>query len=231
MYPIHYKMKKKGWMIVIKAVIFDLDNTLLDRDASVEKFIENQYDRLFLNHTSLDKQQYITRFIQLDNKGYTWKDKVYQQLVEEFLIEEFTWEQLLEDYISNFKNHCIRYPSLHELLTTLKNKNYQLGIISNGFGQFQLDNIIALKIQPFFDCILISEWEGIKKPDERIFHQAASLLNVLPNECLFVGDHIINDVEGAKNAGMKALWKNNELVLDDNREQIVDLMEILEHIN
>ncbi|PIB55720.1 L-2-haloalkanoic acid dehalogenase, partial [Pseudomonas sp. 2995-3] len=83
--------------------LFDLDGTLLNRDASVQNFIDKQYDRLnqFVGHIS--KDVYMARFIELDQRGYVWKDKVYQQLVEEFQIAEFTWEDLLEDYLREFK--------------------------------------------------------------------------------------------------------------------------------
>lgn len=83
---------------MIKAVIFDLDGTLLNRDESVRKFIDNQYERLNKWVGHIPKEKYITRFIELDNRGYVWKDKVYQQLVGELDITEIPWEGLLQDY-------------------------------------------------------------------------------------------------------------------------------------
>ncbi|MDR6123943.1 FMN phosphatase YigB (HAD superfamily) [Bacillus sp. SLBN-46] len=65
---------------MIKAALFDLDGTLLNRDASVQKFLLNQYERLnnWLGH--IQKKQYISRFTELECRGYVWKDKVYQQV-------------------------------------------------------------------------------------------------------------------------------------------------------
>lgn len=60
-----------------------------------------------------------------------------------------------------------------------------------------------------FEVILVSEWEGIKKPDPQIFKQASEQLNVSPKECIFVGDHPVNDVKAARNVGMKGIWKRN----------------------
>ena len=150
---------------MIKAAIFDLDGTLLDRDASVVRFINNQYDRLhkFVGH--IPREKFVARFIELDNHGYVWKDKVYQQLVDEFEITGITWEDLLQDYIYEFKNNCVPFPNLIEMLEELKRRNVKLGMITNGIGQFQMDNIKALGIEKYFDAILVSEWEGIKKPD------------------------------------------------------------------
>lgn len=194
---------------MIKAAIFDLDGTLLDRDESVKKFITTQYDQLQKFLDDIPKETYIKRFIELDHRGYVWKDKVYQQLVEEFQIKGITWEELLEDYISLFKNNCVPFPNLIPMLGELKETGLQLGMITNGKGQFQLDNIRALGIENYFDTILVSEWEGIKKPDPRIFMKALAQLNVQPNECIFVGDHPENDIKAARNVGMKGIWKRD----------------------
>lgn len=61
---------------MFKAALFDLDGTLLNRDKSVELFINEQYERLYELLSHIPKEQYISRFIELDNHGYVWKDKV-----------------------------------------------------------------------------------------------------------------------------------------------------------
>ena len=168
----------------------------------------------------------MSRFIELDSRGYVWKDKVYQQLADEFIITGMTWEELLRDYINEFQNHCVPFPNLVEMLEALNRRNLKLGIITNGKGQFQMDNIKALGIEKYFDAILVSEWEGIKKPDQQIFNRALGRLNVLPSESIFLGDHPINDVEAAKNAGMIGIWKKDvqwsaveaDFIIDDLAE-------------
>lgn len=195
--------------MMIKAVLFDLDGTLLNRDESVKRFIGKQYDRLSGRIGSIPKETYCTRFIQLDKRGYVWKDKVYQQLVDEFKLTDITWEELLEDYLNEFKKSCVPFPNLLPMLEKLKKSDMTLGMITNGFGQFQMDNIKALGIEAYFDAILVSEWEGIKKPNPQIFLRAVEKLNVSPDECIFVGDHPDNDVEAARNVGMTGIWKKD----------------------
>lgn len=207
---------------MIKAVLFDLDGTLLNRDESVKMFIERQYIRLNKIVGHIPKEMYIARFIELDKRGYVWKDKVYQQLVTEFDITEITWEELLKDYISQFKDSCIPFPNLIKMLEELKRNNFLLGMITNGYGQFQMDNIKALGIERYFDVILVSEWEGIKKPDSKIFNKALEKLSVLPNESIFMGDHPENDVYGAKTVGMKGIWKKDTQWNNVNADYIVD---------
>ena len=220
---------------MVKAVLFDLDGTLLNRDESVKVFISRQYDRLIDFVCHIPKTEYVARFIELDNRGYVWKDKVYQQLVDEFMIAGITWEKLLQDYMNEFKNHCVPFPDLVGMLEELKTNNLLLGMITNGRGQFQMDNIEALEIKKYFEVILISEWEEIKKPDPQIFKRALEQMNVLPHECVFVGDHPDNDVKAAQNVGMKGIWKKDWQWKNVDADFIVDdlgeLPKIIETIN
>lgn len=196
---------------MIKAVLFDLDGTLLDRDASLENFVELQYFRLRKQLGHINKDLYKERFIELDCHGYVWKDQVYQQLIQEFGIKDITWEELLEDYKQNFKSSCIAFPYLKEMLKDLSARSVKLGMITNGYGQFQLDNIVALDIYHYFQSVLISEWEGMKKPNQSIFQKSLRELNVQPYEAVYVGDHPINDMDGANQVGMRTIWiKNGE---------------------
>ncbi|MBO1048367.1 MAG: HAD-IA family hydrolase [Dolichospermum sp. DEX182a] len=194
---------------MIKAVLFDLDGTLLDTGISLQQFITSQYDRFLSQLNHIDKIDYITRFLELDNHGHVWKNHVYQTLVNEFEINKLNWEDLFHDYEINFMFHCVPFPYLQETLILLKNQGYLLGIITNGLGTFQSRSIQGLGIQDYFDEILISEVEKVRKPEPEIFHRALSLLNVSPEESVFVGDHPEADIFGAKRAGLKAIWKLN----------------------
>lgn len=212
----------KGDFKIFKAVLFDLDGTLLNRDKSVELFINKQYERLYELLSHIPKEQYISRFIELDNHGYVWKDKVYQQLISEFNIPFVTWEELLQDYVQQFKHHCVGFSHIHKMLEELKNNKIALGMITNGYGQFQMDNIKALDIEKYFDVILVSEWEGIKKPNPKIFMNALEQLNVEPSESVFIGDHPENDVKAAQNVGMKGIWKKNNQWTYIEADAIID---------
>jgi len=212
---------------MIKAILFDLDGTLLNRDESVQLFVANQYERLqnHLNHIS--KETYISRFIHLDNHGYVWKDKVYEQLIREYAITDLTSKELLQDYLENFKYFTVPFPNLLQMLESLKQQDFQLGMITNGFGKFQMDTIEALKIKHYFDAILVSEWEGLKKPDPAIFNRALHLLKVKPTESVYIGDHPKNDINAAQNIGMETIWKRSCLGETASTKYIInDLMEI-----
>lgn len=203
-------LMQKEVIKIVKAVLFDLDGTLLDRNLSVHNFIKEQYERLNMSLGHIPKDRFTTKFTELDCRGYVWKDKVYRKLVDEFEIKELTWEFLLKDYLTHFKNSCIPFSNLNSMLEELKHYNIALGMITNGKGKFQTDNIKSLGIEQYFDTILVSETEGLKKPDARIFEKALKNLDVSANEGVFVGDHPENDVKAAKNVGMIGIWKKDD---------------------
>ncbi|MGE7828454.1 hypothetical protein [Paenibacillus sp. NPDC093718] len=57
---------------MITTVVFDLDGTLLDRDTSLVRFVQDQYDRLLLHDAAVDREVYVRRFVELDHRGYVW---------------------------------------------------------------------------------------------------------------------------------------------------------------
>ena len=213
---------------MVKAVIFDLDGTLLNRDTSIAQFISAQYKRLYAHLHHIPKLDYIERFITLDSRGYVWKDKVYQALVTEFKIEGIDWRSLLTDYENQFQFHCVPFPALIEMLTTLKQQGYLLGIITNGRGEFQNRAISGLGIRDYFETILISEIEGVRKPQPEIFHRTMTRLGVSAQNSVFVGDNPEADITGANQVGLRTIWKRNADWLEPaDADAIVDeLMEI-----
>ena len=194
---------------MVKSILFDLDGTLLDRDTSVEQFIAVQYDRLTAHLSHIPKIDYVTRFIELDCRGHVWKDKVYQTLVAEFEIGGMSWQALLDDYETQFQFHCVPFDFLVEMLNVLKQQGYLLGIVTNGLGYFQTRSIEGLGIRDYFDVILISEVEQVRKPQSEIFQRAMNRLGVSALDSVFVGDHPEADILGAKSAKMRTIWKRN----------------------
>lgn len=213
--------------MTIRAVLFDLDGTLLDRDSSLLAFVNDQYERTSA-FQSVEKERFVQRFIELDNHGYVWKDKVYQQLIEEFGIADLDWADCLNDYVSGFQQHCIGFANLESMLSTLKQQDIKVALVSNGFGQFQYDNFKALDIEHLFDEVLISEWEGLRKPNPAIFNRALSKLGVAADAALFVGDHPDNDIRASREVGMRAVWKRSvQFESADHADAVIDDLEEL----
>ncbi len=208
---------------MIQAILFDLDGTLLDRDASIKHFITKQYDRLSSKLNKITKNEYISKFIELDCRGYVWKDKVYQSIVSEFELKTISWQELLDDYETEFIHSCIPFINLLETLDILTREGYLLGIITNGLGSFQRRTIQGLGIEKYFQTILISEIEKVRKPEREIFLRTLRNLGVTPDKSVFIGDHPDTDVMGAKRIGMKSIWKRDlEWQEPENSDGIID---------
>ncbi|MRX71861.1 HAD-IA family hydrolase [Bacillus lacus] len=216
---------------MIKAVLFDLDGTMLDRHTTLQAFLKNQHSRI-TEFKHIPEKMFLDTFTILDDRGYVWKDIVYQKLIEEWNIQGLSAEELLQDYLENFPRFCIAFPRLFETLQKLRQMGMKLGVITNGKSGFQLANIKALGIEGFFDSILVSETVGMRKPNQEIFHLAATYLEVEPHQCLFVGDHPVNDVRAAESAGMTGVWKRDAFWGECKAQIVVEeLYEILDYLN
>jgi len=149
---------------------------------------------------------FVQRFIDLDDKGRVWKDQVYRQLIEEFAIEHWTVEELLQSYTLSFCAFCVPRAGIRQALEYLRQRKIPMAIVSNGKAVFQERNARALAEFRFFDAIFVSEVVGIRKPDKAIFTLACGSLLADLNESVFIGDNPVADIEGAKQAGMKTIF-------------------------
>ena len=85
----------------MRAALFDLDETILDRSGSLRDFVTWQATGMLcssINNTTL----FVERFIELDQKGMVWKDKVYASLIDEFKITNWSVDELLNVYLLTF---------------------------------------------------------------------------------------------------------------------------------
>jgi len=189
----------------IKAVLFDLDETVLDRSKTLELYLwwEATEHHDFLNE---DTEKYIKRFIELDDNGSVRKQEVYTALMKEFDIQEYTAEQMVHTYNTALGNFVVEKRHAADSITTLKSQGLKIGLVSNGQSPFQEQKVESLGMTDLFDTIVVSEAAGVRKPDVEIFKMASRNLDVTPEECVFVGDNPVADIEGANNAGMYSVF-------------------------
>lgn len=190
----------------IEAVLFDLDGTLLDRRTSLAAFIADQYDRHAVSLGRVSKTVYCDRFLALDDDGRVWKDRVYQLLVDELSISDMTWAELLADYEQAFCRHAQPLPDAEHAVRVLRDRGLKLGVVTNGHSPFQERSLDAIGLGGFFDTVLVSLAEGVRKPDPEVFHRALARLHVDAAYAVFVGDNPVSDIAGARGAGMRTIW-------------------------
>ena len=192
--------------MAISAVLFDLDETLLDRTTSLRAFLTDQYGRFGGRLGSLEIDNWASRFLALDERGRVHKSVVYPALLEEFGGDRSAADALLADYLEGCSLHARPLPGMAETLKGLRSGGISLGIVTNGESAFQARHIEALGLHDLVDVVLISQAEGLRKPEAELFQRAAARLGVPPGRCLFVGDDPEADILGAHAAGMQTAW-------------------------
>lgn len=198
-----------------KAILFDLDETLLDRKQTLERFLADQFETA---HPVLKAQKdaAIAYFLKLDDRGNQPKTIVYPKLLAHFGIEDDALSKAMFDqFESDHWRYALAYPDMMTVLLALKSKGFKLGMITNGPTHIQLRNILALNLDRVLDDYVISETEGLRKPDPAIFTLAAKRLEIAPEDCIFVGDTPQADMLGAHRTGMVKVWFPNGMVWDD----------------
>ena len=191
---------------MITTVLFDLDETLLDRSATLLRFIHAQFQKHQLHHYEISLERWTSRFVELDKRGYEERDVIYDKLIQEFGLHSFTSQALVDDFMDNIHQFCIPMDGMFETLEYLHDTGIKVGIITNGGDAVQKRKIEEMGIRRFASLLLTSGGEQIEKPDAEIFRRGMKQLGVTAAECLFVGDHPINDVHGAKAVGMRTAW-------------------------
>lgn len=190
---------------MIDTVLFDLDETLLDRAGSLQDFVKWQANGMLRNSIQ-DVEEFCNRFIELDSNGAVWKDQVYTQLVEEFNITDWSVSELLTSYELCFSGFCRFIPNALSAIESLHDKGYKLGLVSNGKTPFQERNFNALGVSHLFGSVVVSEAVGFRKPEPEIFMLACKALDTAPENVVFVGDNPVADIEGANSSGMYTVY-------------------------
>ncbi|MDF2921650.1 MAG: HAD-superfamily hydrolase, subfamily variant 1 [Paenibacillaceae bacterium] len=190
-----------------KVIIFDLDETLTDRSLAIEEFANRFVSHYFPNCYEDEARFIKNTCIIADNGGYRDKQEVYHMLVVQL---NWTTPPGVNEYVSFFREEmpkCIKPKKyLYESLSYFLENKVRMGIITNGTVKMQRAKIDVLGIQDYFECIVISEEAGIRKPEIGIYRIALEQLRILPSEVWFVGDNPTNDIMGAMDFGMKGIW-------------------------
>jgi putative hydrolase of the HAD superfamily len=192
---------------MIRGVFFDLDGTLYDRDASIRRVVELQFEAFRPELPGVSKSQFIERLLELDAHGHNRPLGLYQELAEELGFDGDVADRLEADFRSSYFQSCHLFPDTLPTLDELRARGKKIGVITNGPTHWQQGKLDALGIASVFDTILISEVEGVQKPDPRIFARALERCGLRASESIFVGDHPDADIAGAKAAGLLPVWK------------------------
>lgn len=219
-------------MKAIEAVIFDLDGTLLDRRRSFDRFIRGQWGRFSRFLRAVDQDEFVRTLVDLDADGYAPRKDLFTGMVARFELPSHLADTLLNDYHAGFPDACLLFPDAAQTLATIRASGLRMGLITNGSVRMQSRKLDCLALTSVFDAILISDAEGIAKPDRQIFHRALTRLGTSAARAVFVGDNAEVDIAGARAAGMRAIWRRDPAVsraveADAVIEELAELVSLL----
>lgn len=189
----------------MKALLFDLDETIIARSESLRKFVMWQAKGM-LRREIIDPEYFCQRFMELESGSGVIKNKVYSQIVEEFDIADWTISELVKSYELCFSGFCHAKSGVLDAIKQVSRLGLKLGVVSNGRSPFQERNFYSLGVHDLFDTIVVSEAVGYQKPDKQIFDLACDDLGVSGQECFFVGDSPVADIDGANTCGMYSIY-------------------------
>jgi len=200
-----------------KAIFFDADNTLIDhRECEKQALIY-----LFNNMGMTYKSEYQDVFRPLDQK--LWDCESYDGVPisrEDIPVYRFKlfFEMINIVYHDHVKANDLFKIGLadssaltenaEEIIEYLHDKGYILCVVTNGLTALQKPRVVNSKIGKFISHVIVSEEAGAHKPDPLIFYSMLNRLCLTSDDVIMVGDSLTNDIQGAKNAGIRAVWYN-----------------------
>ncbi len=119
--------------------------------------------------------------------------------------EEFARKSAMVFRTLTIKNIGL-YPNTRAMLRELKRRKYRMGIISNAQAAFTMPEIEDLKLEQFFDFIILSSDVGCSKPDSSIYKIASRQIELESGQTAFIGDDLHGDIYGAQNHGFKSVY-------------------------
>ena len=189
-------------MTAVDGLIFDLDGTLLDRNAVFVKVAGNFYDEHLDNLTTMTQGEAVEMMVCWDGDGYSNREWMRSQWLSQWPKTGLDTESLRVWYRSAMERHIEPDVEIIDFLTGLNHRQVPWGIVTNGAAS-QLGKCRAAGLEQIAPFIIVSGEVGYAKPDQRIFRDALTATALEnPAKVLFVGDNPVADIDGAKRFGM-----------------------------
>lgn len=225
-------------------LFFDLDHTLWDFDANaretlVSLFSDLQLEKRGVHDFDLFYKNYLVHNDKLwerYRKGFIKQSelrvkRMWLTLLDFKIADEALAKQMSEDFLQLLPTRTMLFPHAIELLEYLRNKDYQLHLITNGFETVQHSKLKYSGLAPFFKEVITSEGSNSLKPEKEIFEYAFKRTNAIPDTSIMIGDTIEVDIAGARNAGMDQVYVNHVGNQEPaNSTYTVTSLEELQHI-
>ncbi len=205
-----------------KHLFFDLDHTLWDFEANSRQTLEELYHSLALAERGVkDFDEFHRRYSVHNNKLWEryrngwikvdelrWK-RMWLTLLDFSIGDEPLARKMDVLFLEALPTRRLLFPYTIEILRYLKEKGYQLHLITNGFEETQRSKLLYAGLSEFFTEVITSEGSNSLKPHKEIFEYAFRVTGAVPEESIMLGDSIEVDIQGAINAGIDQVYVNH----------------------
>ncbi len=192
---------------MIKAILFDLDNTLIDFMIMKRKCCEAAIDSMIAAGLKMTK----ARAMKLLYEQYSKYGIEYQQIFQKFFkavkgkIDYKIIAHGILAYRKVKESYLTPYPHVISTLIELK-KNYKLAIISDAPRIEAWMRLVTMKLDDFFDVVITAADVRKTKTHSAPFNAALKALKIKPEEALMVGDRLSRDILPAKKLKIKTCF-------------------------
>lgn len=200
----------------VKAVLIDIDNTLLDFNKSASESIRLAFEKFNLpfNKETFSVFKRINDGLWLEiEKGTLTKTQLHQVRFNKVLGAlgiEFDGQTIEKEFLSNLKECAIPVDGAVEIVKYLSEK-YLLCTASNAFYQQQIKRLTIAGIYGYVDRMFISEALGCEKPSYAFFEECFKRLDGIDkDQVVMIGDSLTADIKGGKDFGITTIWFNPE---------------------
>ena len=190
---------------MIKRIIFDIDNTLIPWESEYDKEIEKTLDELNIKYTEQEYKEIRKAFSEYEKVNYRFDKKLMLNYINNYMEKQYPIE-FMNKVLERWGN-CVPEKiedSVKDTLMYLKNK-YEMVILTDWFAKEQINRLEILDINKYFSKVYSAENTN-RKPFKEAFQNAVE--NNKTEECVMIGDSLERDINGAINAGLKAIYYN-----------------------
>ena len=221
---------------MIKAVIFDLDNTLIDFMKMKRISCEAAINAMIDAGLNVDKDKAMELLFKIYGEHGFEDPKIFQRFLLK-LTKKIDYNILANGIVAYRKvrvGFLDPYPGVPYVLNKLKDKGLKLAILSDAPRLKAYLRLASMKFTNFFDAIVTFDDTKSEKPNILPFKVALKKLNLRAEDCLMVGDRPERDIKGARKLGMKTCFARYGHLISDKVEadyEINDIKEMLKIFN
>lgn len=206
--------------MVCKAVIFDYIGTLVNcKNYSMDASRENLHSALFAEGFDVDKTAFLKAYTVAHEKYRKVRYEQYKEVTNAVWVAEALGNLGFNVMANDYRVQAALNVFFQDFIDTLElrvgaiklikqaRQQCKVGLVSNfTYAPVIYKSLRCLCLSDFFDVVVVSEEHGWRKPSPHIFQDVLNKLQVQAHEAVFIGDSPIEDIEGAKEAGLKTIF-------------------------